>query len=73
MYSSITIEAHADGVTTSDGDPNPFSETQNLVIDYIHVTKFAPKGKNKILAICEAIPVPGTVTFHTSLVPVTPE
>ena len=72
LYGSITIEAFASGVTTDDGDPNPFSEDQYIPIDYVHVTKFDPKN-NKILAICRADPYPDTVTFHTSLSPVIPE
>lgn len=73
LYSSVTIEAFVSGVTTTDGDPNPFSEPQNLAVDYVHVTKFAPKGKDKVLAICEAIPYDGVITFHTSLTGGTPD
>ena len=72
LYGAITIEAFASGITTADGNPNPFSEAQDIPIDYVHVTKFSPKNK-KILAICEAIPYPDTITFHTSLSPVDPE
>jgi len=72
LYGSITIEAFASGVTTEDDDPNPFSEAQDIPIDYVHVTKFSPKN-NKILAICRANPIPGRITFHTSLSPVIPE
>jgi hypothetical protein len=72
MYSAITIEAFAEG-TTDDPDGNPFAEDQDLIINRLLVTKFAPKGKAKVLAICEAFPAVGTVTFHTSLDPVTPQ
>lgn len=68
---SVTFEAFEYGVTTT--DPVPFTEEHHFDVDYLQVTKFAPKGKNKVLAICGAVPVPGTLTFHISPVAATPE
>jgi hypothetical protein len=39
----------------------------------LRVTKFSRRGNDKVLAICEATPVDGTVSFHTAPKPLTPE
>lgn len=72
LYSSITIEAFGSVITT-DPEGNPFAEAQDVMVDHLLVTKFAPKPAHKVLAICESFPTLGMITFHTSLDPVTPD
>lgn len=65
LVGHVTMEAIAPGVTS--GTMNPFLSGQDLEIDRILVTKFATRGKNKVLAICELSPISSMlVTFHTN-------
>lgn len=71
MYGSITFEYFIEGVVTD--DPNPFTEPLDFMAGHLRVTKFSRKGKDKVLAICEAPTTLGRVTFHTTPNPATPE
>jgi hypothetical protein len=71
MYGSITFEYFIDGVVTA--DPDPFTEEHDFMAGDLRVTKFSRRGNDKVLAICEATPVDGTVSFHTAPKPLTPE
>ena len=63
--SRLTLEAF--GMIT-ESELNPFTESQSLTIDYLHVTLFAAKGHNKVLAVCKLTPMPGyPVTLVTNL------
>jgi hypothetical protein len=62
---NVTFEAVIEGVVTP-GNPVPFTVELHRNVNYLLVTKFAPKGKDKILAICKTFPAPGTLTFHIS-------
>lgn len=63
--SRVTLEAFAKATESS---KNPFSEPQSLNIDYLHLTLFAAKGRDKVLAVCKLTPhVDHPVTFVTVL------
>lgn len=60
----FTLEAYG---KITESATNPFSVPQSLTIDYVHLTLFAQKGKDKVLAICKLMPNVGyPVTFVTS-------
>ena len=62
--SRVRIEGF--GVVFSD-ELNPFNESQLVSIDYLHVTLFGIKGKDKVLAVCELMPRKyNPVTFTTT-------
>jgi hypothetical protein len=65
----MTIEGFATATTLAGG--NPFAEPQSLTIDYLHVTFFGVKGRDKVLAVCKLTPTEDDqVTFFTSPVPI---
>jgi hypothetical protein len=65
LVGRLTMEAFTDGVQST--AKNPFFAALDLEIDYILVTKFDPKARNKVVAICELTPIPlMPVTFHTN-------
>ena len=62
--SRVRIEGF--GVVTTN-ELNPFNVPQFIDIDYLHVTLFGVKGKNKVIAVCELIPRESNpVTFVTT-------
>ncbi len=65
----MTIEGFATATAAAGG--NPFAEPQSLTIDYLHVTLFGVRGRDKVLAVCKLTPLEaGQVTFFTSPVPI---
>lgn len=65
----MTIEGFATATSTTGG--NPFAEPQSLLIDYLHVTLFGVKGKNKVIAKCKLTPDESNpIMFETSPVPI---
>jgi hypothetical protein len=63
----ITIEGLGTAKTNT---ANPFSDSQSLSIDSLHVTFYSVKGKNKVAAVCELKPRANfPITFDTTAVP----
>ena len=59
----LTLEAYA---KVTESSANPFAVARSLEVEYLHLTMFAAKGNDKVVAVCKLTPGDDPVIFVTA-------